>query len=138
MFVPNIRLHRIGLELTTTLNNDSSFHEPHIPRRTRTSPPQDIYSFLSLSGIQQNGSLSDAAHIQQKKHNIIRDLKRAIRSGSGSPSKLERRAKESAEIVRTLIIGPNSISPASKKSPLSKGQLYKVKSKLASPVLSTK
>lgn len=76
--------------------------------------------------------MSDAAH-KQKKHNIVRDLKRAIRSGPGSPSKSERRAKESAEIVRTLIIGPNSISPASKKSPLSKGQLEKVKSELAKP-----
>ena len=77
--------------------------------------------------------MSDTDHMRQKKHNIVWDLKRAIRPGPGSPSKSERRAKESAEIVRTLIIGPNSISPASKKSPLSKGQLDKVKSELAKP-----
>jgi hypothetical protein len=74
------------------------------------------------------------ATLEHKKHGIVCDLKRAIRSGSGSPSKSEKRAKESAEIVRALIIGPNSISPASKKSkPLSKAQLDKVKSELAKP-----
>jgi hypothetical protein len=78
--------------------------------------------------------MSDSAHAQQKKHGIVYDLKRALRSNPGSPSKSERRAKESAEIVRTLIIGPNSISLASKKSQaLSKGQLNKVKSELAKP-----
>ena len=76
----------------------------------------------------------DATRLEYKKHGIVCDLKRAIRSSSGSPSKSEKRAKESAEIVRALIIGPNSISPASKKSkPLSKAQLDKVKSELAKP-----
>ena len=76
----------------------------------------------------------DAAHVQQKKHGIICDLKRAIRSHPGSPSRSEKRAKESAEIVRALIIGPNSISPASRKpQALSKVQLNKVKSELEKP-----
>ena len=76
----------------------------------------------------------DAAHVQQKKHGVVYDLKRAILSRSGSRSKSEKRAKESAEIVRALIIGPNSISPTSKKPPaLSKVQLDKVKSELAKP-----
>jgi hypothetical protein len=76
----------------------------------------------------------DAAHLQQKKHGIICDLKRGIRLHSGTRSKSEKRAKESAEIVRALIVGPNSISLASKKpQALSKVQLDKVKSELAKP-----
>lgn len=50
----------------------------------------------------------DAAHVQRKKHGIVCDLKRAIRSKSGSPFKSEKRAKESTETVRTLIIGLSS------------------------------
>ena len=72
--------------------------------------------------------MSDAARVQPKKHGIVCDIKRTILSKS------EKHAKESAEIVRALIIGPNSISPASKKSQaLSKGQLDKVKSELSRP-----
>ena len=112
--------------------NPTSLDVPE-PRPRRIS----IRSSLSLLGrstdYHERKSMSDAAHIQQKKRNVVWDFKRAIRSGSGSPSKSERRAKESAEVVRTLIIGPNSISPSSKKSPLSKGQLDKVKSDLAKP-----
>jgi len=81
----------------------------------------------------------DAAHVQEKKHGIVFNLKRAILSHSGSRSKSEKRAKESAEIVRALIIGPNSISPASKKpQALSKVQLDKVKSELAKPKAANK
>ena len=76
----------------------------------------------------------DAAHVQQKKHGVVCNLKRVIRSQSGSRSKSEKRAKESAEIVRALIIGPNSISPTAKKpQALSKVQLDKAKSELAKP-----
>lgn len=76
----------------------------------------------------------DAAHVQHKKDGIIHNLKRAIRARSATGSKSEKRAKESAEIVRALIVGPNSISPASKKpQPLSKVQLEKVKSELTKP-----
>jgi hypothetical protein len=76
----------------------------------------------------------DAVHVQQKKHGIVCDLKRAIRARSAAGSKSEKRAKESAEIVRALIIGPTSISPTSKKpQALTKVQLEKVKSELAKP-----
>ena len=76
----------------------------------------------------------DTAHGQQKKHGIACNFKRVIRTRPASNSKQERRAKESAEVVRTLIIGPSSISPVSKKPrALSKAQLEKVKSDLAKP-----
>lgn len=74
----------------------------------------------------------DAAHVQQKKHGIVCEFKRAIRARSTTSFKSEKRAKESAEIVRALIIGPNSISPTSTKpKALSKVKLEKVKSELA-------
>lgn len=76
----------------------------------------------------------DAVHVQRKKHGIVCDLKRAIRARTATSSKSEKRAKESAEIVRALIIGPSSILPASGKSQaLSKVKLEKVKSELARP-----
>ena len=117
---------------TATSTNPTSLDVPeHRPRRI------SIRSSLSLlqrsTDYHERKSMSDPAHVQQKKHNVVWDLRRAIRSGSGSPSKSERRAKESAEIVRALIIGPNSITPVSKKSKLSRGQLDKVKSELAKP-----
>ena len=103
------------------------------PRPRRTSIRSSLSFLRRSTDYHERKSMSDAAHVQQKKRNVVWDLKRAIRSGPGSPSKSERRAKESAEIVRALIIGPNSISPASKKSQLSRGQLNKVKSELAKP-----
>jgi len=117
---------------TAASTNPTSLDVPE-PRPRRISIRSSLSLLRRSTDYHERKSVSDTAHMQQKKHNIVRDLKRAIRSGSGSPSKSERRAKESAEIVRTLIIGPNSISPASKKSPLSKGQLDKVKSELAKP-----
>lgn len=82
----------------------------------------------------QGKPMLDAVHVQQKKHGIVCDLKRAVRARSAAGSKSEKRAKESAEIVRALIIGPTSIPPTSKKpQALSKVQLEKVKSELAKP-----
>ena len=82
----------------------------------------------------QHKPMLDAVHVQQKKHGIICDLKRTIRARSTTNSKSEKRAKESAEIVRALIIGPSSVPPASKKPrALSKVRLEKVKSELAKP-----
>ena len=117
---------------TAASTNPTSLNVPE-PRPRRISIRSSLSLLRRSTDYHERKSVSDAAHMQQKKHNVVWDFKRAIRSGPGSPSKSERRAKESAEIVRTLIIGPNSISPASKKSPLSKGQLDKVKSELAKP-----
>ena len=103
------------------------------PRPRKTSVRSSL-SLLRRSADHQHKPMLDAVHVQQKKHGALYDLKRAILSHSRSSSKSEKRAKESAEIVRALIIGPNSISPASKKpQALSKVQLNKVKSELAKP-----
>jgi len=107
--VPEPRLRKISVRSSLSLLRRSTDHQQHKP-------------------------MLDAVHVQQKKHGVLYDLKRAIRLHSGSHSKSEKRAKESAEIVRALIVGPNSISPASKKpQALSKVQLDKVKSELAKP-----
>lgn len=71
--------------------------------------------------------MSDATHVQPKKGIMIRGIRMVVRSRSSS-------AKKSAEIIRTLIIGPASISPSSKKpQAISKAQLSKVKSELEQP-----
>jgi hypothetical protein len=102
------------------------------PRSRKTSIRSSLSLLRRSTDHHQHKPMLDAAHVQQKKHGVVYDLKRAIRSRSGSRSRSEKRAKESAEIVRALIIGPNSISPASKKpQALSKVQLDKVKSELA-------
>ncbi|KAF9652987.1 hypothetical protein BDM02DRAFT_3265994 [Thelephora ganbajun] len=100
--------------------------------RPRKASIRSSLSLLRRSADQhQRKPMLDAAHVQQKKRGIVHDLKRAI-FPHPSRSKSEKRAKESAEIVRALIIGPNSISLASKKrQALSKVQLDKVKSELA-------
>lgn len=118
---------------TTTSTNPTTLEAPeHCPRKI------SIRSSLSLlrrpADNHQQKSMLNAVHDQRKKHGIVCHLKRAIRARSATSSKSERRAKESAEIVRALIIGPGSISPASKKSQaLSKVRLEKVKSELAKP-----
>ena len=116
---------------TSTKPTTLEVPEPH-SRKT------SIRSSLSLlrrsTDHHQHKPMLDAVHVQQKKHGVLYDFKRAMRSHSGSLPKSEKRAKESAEIVRALIIGPNSISLASKKpQALSKVQLNKVKSELAKP-----
>ena len=104
------------------------------PRPRKTSIRSGLSLLRRSTDHHQHKPMLDAVHVQQKKRGVLYDLKRAIRSHSGSPSKSEKRARESAEIVRALIIGPNSISPASKKpQALSKVQLNKVKSELAKP-----
>ena len=110
-----------------TTTNFTSLDVPE-PRSRKTSMGSGLSLLRRSTDRHEREHLSDAVHVQQKKHGIVCDLKRAIRSKS------EKHARESAEIVRALIVGPNSISPASKKSrALSKGQLDKVKSELAKP-----
>ena len=122
---------------SATSTKPATLNEPE-PRLRKTSVRSSLF-LLRLSTDYQRKPMSDPAHVQQKKHGVGFDLKRTIFSRSGSRSKSERRAKESAEIVRALIIGPNSISPASKKPrALSKVQLDKVKSELAKPKAANK
>jgi len=70
---------------------------------------------------------------RKKEHKVTEELKHAILLDKSS-SRSDKRAKESAEIVRSLIVGPDSINLVSKKSkPLSKAQMDKVKSDLTKP-----
>ena len=107
-----------------TATNPTSLDVPE-PRPRKASMGSSL-SLLRRST--DHHERADVSHAQEKTHGVVCNLKRAIRSKS------EKRAKESAELVRALIVGPNSISPASKKSQaLTKGQLDKVKSELAKP-----
>lgn len=118
--------------ITATSTNPTTLEAPG-PRPRKMSVRFSL-SLLRRSVDHHQKPMLDVAHVQQKKHGIVCDLKRAIRAGYATSSKSEKRAKESAEIVRTLIIGPSSISPASKKpQALSKVQLKKVKSELTKP-----
>ena len=118
---------------TATSTKPASLKVPE-PRPPKISIRSTLFVLRRSTDHHQRKPMLDAAHVQQKKHGVVYDLKRAVLSRSGSRSKSEKRAKESAEIVRALIIGPNSISPTSKKPPaLSKVQLDKVKSELAKP-----
>lgn len=120
-------------EPQTTATKPTTLEVPE-PRPRKTSVLSSPSLLRRSTDHHQRKPMLDAVHVQQKKHGVICDLRRAIRSHPGSRSKSERRAKESAEIVRALIIGPNSISLASKKpQALSKVQLDKVKSELAKP-----
>ena len=104
------------------------------PRSRKVSIRSSLSLLRRPTDHHQHKPMLDAAHVQQKKHGVVYDLKCAILSRSGSRSKSEKRAKESAEIVRALIIGPNSISPAPRKpQALSKVRLDMVKSELAKP-----
>lgn len=132
-------------ETSSTPTPSTSNHQPTTAISTNPTTllmpeprPRKISIRSSLSLLRrpadhhQGKPMLDAAHAQQRKNGIIHDLKRAIRARSATGSRSEKRAKESAEIVRALIVGPNSISPASKKpQALSKVQLEKVKSELA-------
>lgn len=119
---------------TTVTPTDPTTLEVPEPRPRRMSIRSSLSLLRRPVNHHQQKPMLDAAHVQQKKHGIVCDLKRAIRARSVTNSRSEKRAKESAEIVRALIIGPNSISPASKKpQALSKVQLKKVKSELAKP-----
>lgn len=69
---------------------------------------------------------------RKKEHRVTEEFKHAILLNTSSRS--DKRAKESAEIVRSLIVGPNSINlPSKKTKPLSKAQMDKVKSDLTKP-----
>lgn len=120
------------LTVTTSTNLTSLGVPEHRPRKI--SARSGLSLLRRPTDHHERKPMLDAVHVQQKKHGIVCDLKRAIRSRSGSSLKSEKRAKESAEVVRALIIGPNSISPTFKKpQALSKVQLEKVKSELAKP-----
>jgi len=118
---------------TATSTRPTALEVPE-PRPRKLSIRSSLSLLRHPTDHHQGKPMLDAAHIQQKKHGVVCGLKRGIRSQSGSRSRSEKRAKESAEIVRALIIGPNSISPTPKKpQALSKVQLDKVKSELAKP-----
>jgi hypothetical protein len=118
---------------TVTSTNLTTLEVPE-PRLRKISIRSSLSLLRRPVDHHQQKPMIDAAHVQRKKHGIVCDLKRAIRAQAATSSKSERRAKESAEIVRALIIGPNSISPSLKKhQALSKVQLEKVKSQLAKP-----
>ena len=119
---------------TTATSVNPTTLEASGPRLRKISIRSGLSLLRRPADHHQQKLMLDTTHVQQKKHGIVHDLKRAIRARSATSSKSEKRAKESAEIVRALIIGPRSISPASNKSrALSKVQLEKVKSQLAKP-----
>lgn len=120
-------------QLTTATSTNFTTLEAPEPRLRKISIRSSLSLLRRPIHQHQQRPMLDAAHVQRKKHGIVCDLKRAIRVRTATGSKSERRAKESAEIVRALIIGPGSISPASKSQALSKVQLEKVKSQLAKP-----
>ncbi|KAI0081903.1 hypothetical protein K474DRAFT_1586750 [Panus rudis PR-1116 ss-1] len=64
----------------------------------------------------------------EKEHQAREDLEKYTRNLSRS----EKRARRSATVVRTLIIGPSGIQP-SKPKPVSRAKLAKVKSELINP-----
>ena len=118
---------------TSTSTNFTTLEAPE-PRQRKISIRSSLSLLWRPIDHHQHKPMIDAAHVQRKKHGIVCDLKRAIRGRATAGSKSERRAKESAEIVRALIIGPDSISPVSRKpQALSKVQLEKVKSQLTKP-----
>jgi hypothetical protein len=70
---------------------------------------------------------------RKKEYQVREELKHAILLGTSS-SRSDKRAKKSAEIVRSLIVGPNSINlPSKKTNPLSKAQMDKIRSDLTKP-----
>jgi hypothetical protein len=75
---------------------------------------------------------------QKKERRVMDELKHVVLSDSIS-SQSDKRAKQSAEIVRSLIVGTNVVCLASAKAkPLSKTRLDKVKSDLSKPKTASK
>lgn len=102
----------------------------HLP----SSPARRSFNFFqSRADHDHHKPIVTTEQERKKERQAVHDLKHAVLSQTSS-SKSDKRAKESADIVRSLIIGHNSITPASKKTkPLTKAQLNKVKSDLGKP-----
>jgi len=69
---------------------------------------------------------------KKKERQAVNDLKRVVISKATS-SRSDKRAKKSAEVVRSLIIGTDSTPSGAKKRSPSKAQIDKVKADLAKP-----
>lgn len=90
-------------------------------------------SFYGLRRHSDHKPMVTTEQERKKERQVPGELKHAVLLNVSS-SRSDKRAKKSAEIVRSLIVGPKSISPVSKKTkPLSKTQMNKVKSDLAKP-----
>lgn len=107
--------------------------EPVPPSRASAIERPNRRSFNPFQRHTERKPMMTTEQEQKKERRVVEEVKHAAVLDAPS-SRSNKRAKQSAEIVRSLIIGPTSISPVSKKTrPLSRTQLNKVKSDLAKP-----
>lgn len=130
-------------EVTTGPNS----HSTSIPKSSETnvdphasSAKSRRFSFRSLAfvygPVKHKRALSNEEdHEKKARASAALSKHRAKRSKSVRTPSSEKRARESALILRSIIIGPLSISPAASKSTkaVSKPQLNKVKAQLLQP-----
>ncbi|KAI0696720.1 hypothetical protein BC835DRAFT_847027 [Cytidiella melzeri] len=114
-------------------------HDPATELTRPTVPPQKqrrlsfrplSFKFLNSQDAEEHKHALSLEKEQKKKSQVAEDrAKRAVRVSSA-----DKKAKESAVIVRSLIIGPNGIMlPNAKAKPVSKPKIEKVKSQLLNP-----